>query len=38
MERLASMPWDAVFLCFDLGNKISLLTIVQWVSGGDDWI
>ncbi|KAF4505905.1 hypothetical protein G6O67_007806 [Ophiocordyceps sinensis] len=29
------MPWDAVFLCFDLGNKISLLTIVQWIQGFD---
>ncbi|KAM4060751.1 Ras family protein [Hirsutella rhossiliensis] len=32
VERLASMPWHGVFLCFDLGNKITLLAIVQWAT------
>ncbi|KJZ72718.1 hypothetical protein HIM_07910 [Hirsutella minnesotensis 3608] len=30
VERLTYMPWHCVFLCFDVRNKISMLTIVQW--------
>lgn len=32
MERLSYIVWDAVFLCFNIKDKISMFSIVQWVS------
>ena len=31
LERLSYMHWDAVFLCFDITDKISMFTVLQWV-------
>ncbi|KAL6855493.1 hypothetical protein ACO1O0_006642 [Amphichorda felina] len=28
--RLSYMAWDAVFLCFDVTNKVSMYTILSW--------
>ncbi|KAF5612232.1 GTPase Rho [Fusarium tjaetaba] len=30
VERLTYIEWDAVFLCFDISDKISMYTIIQW--------
>ncbi|KAK0388193.1 hypothetical protein NLU13_4438 [Sarocladium strictum] len=30
VERLAYMRWDAVFLCFDVTDKVSMYTITSW--------
>lgn len=32
VQRLAYMAWDAVFLCFNVRDKASMLTILSWVS------
>ncbi|RFU80406.1 rho type ras-like gtpase [Trichoderma arundinaceum] len=31
VERLSYVQWDAIFLCFDIKEKITLHTILQWV-------
>lgn len=31
VERLTYISWDAIFLCFDISDKVSMYTIVQWV-------
>ncbi|UPK98179.1 hypothetical protein LCI18_009114 [Fusarium solani-melongenae] len=28
--RLTYIPWDAVFLCFNISDKVSMYTIMQW--------
>ncbi|KAF4473467.1 GTPase Rho [Fusarium agapanthi] len=30
VEKLTYIEWDAVFLCFDISDKISMCTIIQW--------
>ncbi|EWZ89191.1 hypothetical protein FOWG_08924 [Fusarium oxysporum f. sp. lycopersici MN25] len=30
VEKLTYIEWDAVFLCFDISDKISMYTIIQW--------
>ncbi|KAI5456540.1 P-loop containing nucleoside triphosphate hydrolase protein, partial [Mariannaea sp. PMI_226] len=30
IERLTYLAWDAIFLCFDISDKVSMYTIVQW--------
>ncbi|KAK5997709.1 Transforming RhoA-like protein [Cladobotryum mycophilum] len=30
VERLSYIPWDAIFLCFDIKDKVSMHTILQW--------
>ncbi|KPM45669.1 hypothetical protein AK830_g999 [Neonectria ditissima] len=30
VERLTYITWDAVFLCFDISDKVSMYAIVQW--------
>ncbi|CAM1510565.1 Fc.00g009000.m01.CDS01 [Cosmosporella sp. VM-42] len=30
VEKLTYISWDAIFLCFDVTDKISMYTIVQW--------
>lgn len=30
--RVGYVAWDAVFLCFDVGDKIGMYTIISWVS------
>ncbi|RDA94621.1 hypothetical protein CP533_2481 [Ophiocordyceps camponoti-saundersi (nom. inval.)] len=30
VERLAHVVWHGIFLCFDIGHKVSMMTIVQW--------
>ncbi|RDA85522.1 hypothetical protein CP532_2169 [Ophiocordyceps camponoti-leonardi (nom. inval.)] len=30
VERLAHVVWHGIFLCFDVGQKVSMMTIVQW--------
>ncbi|RCI17223.1 hypothetical protein L249_3176 [Ophiocordyceps polyrhachis-furcata BCC 54312] len=31
VERLAHVVWHGIFLCFDIGQKVSMMTIVQWL-------
>ncbi|KAJ4015601.1 hypothetical protein NW752_006522 [Fusarium irregulare] len=30
IEKLTYIEWDAIFLCFDVSEKLSLYTIIQW--------
>ncbi|KAF5719798.1 FAD dependent oxidoreductase [Fusarium globosum] len=30
VQKLTYIEWDAVFLCFDISDKISMYTIIQW--------
>ncbi|KAF4984526.1 hypothetical protein FZEAL_302 [Fusarium zealandicum] len=30
VENLTYIAWDAVFLCFDISDKVSMYTIMQW--------
>ncbi|UZP34241.1 hypothetical protein NXS19_002057 [Fusarium pseudograminearum] len=30
VEKLTYIEWDAIFLCFDISDKMSMYTIVQW--------
>ncbi|RFN43809.1 hypothetical protein FIE12Z_11975 [Fusarium flagelliforme] len=30
VEKLTYIEWDAIFLCFDISDKLSLYTIIQW--------
>ncbi|KAJ3470067.1 hypothetical protein MRS44_000166 [Fusarium solani] len=30
VERLTYISWDAVFLCFNISDKVSMYTIMQW--------
>ncbi|KAH8714479.1 P-loop containing nucleoside triphosphate hydrolase protein [Ilyonectria robusta] len=30
VERLAYMSWDAVFLCFDISDRVSMYIMIQW--------
>ncbi|KFA70364.1 hypothetical protein S40285_01766, partial [Stachybotrys chlorohalonatus IBT 40285] len=30
-DRLSYIKWDAVFLCFDVMDKVSMFTIMQWL-------
>lgn len=31
VEMLGYMRWDAVFLCFDVMDKVQMLSIISWV-------
>ncbi|KAF5231116.1 hypothetical protein FANTH_13541 [Fusarium anthophilum] len=35
VEKLTYIEWDAVFLCFDISDKISMYTIIQWWHASD---
>ncbi|RGP78445.1 GTP-binding rho1 [Fusarium longipes] len=30
VENLTYIEWDAIFLCFDISDKMSMYTIIQW--------
>ncbi|RGP69032.1 GTP-binding rho1 [Fusarium sporotrichioides] len=30
VEKLTYIEWDAIFLCFDISDKMSMYTIIQW--------
>ncbi|KAI9170874.1 GTP-binding protein RHO1 [Paramyrothecium foliicola] len=32
VQRLSYISWDAIFLCFDVTDKMSMHTILQWAS------
>lgn len=35
IARLGYIRWDAVFLCFDITDKVSMYTTLSWV--GPSW-